>query len=78
VFIVSVQGIDQVLYRWLLDPCFRDALAADPEATLKSYDLDKEERARLSCIKGGRQTKERRPKGTALSARPLAQQERPR
>ncbi len=69
---MSIEGIDQVLYRWLLDSNFRDALADDPEATLESYDLDSEERARLSRIKGGRRPARRELQGTVLRAERLA------
>jgi hypothetical protein len=69
---MSIEGIDQVLYRWLLDPKFRDALADDPEATLESYDLDREERARLSRMRGGRGPAGRQLQGTVLRVERVA------
>jgi hypothetical protein len=69
---MSIEAVDQVLYRWVLDPVFRDALADDPKATLESYDLDKKERERLSRIKGGRRPTAQRSTGTVLQADPLA------
>ena len=69
---MSIEGIDQVLNRWLFDPDFRDALAADPEATLESYDLDQDERARLSRMKGRRRSTERRPRVAILRGKRLA------
>ena len=68
---MSIDGIDQVFNRWLFDPAFRETLADDPEAALESYDLDQEERARLSRMKGGRGTTGRRPKARARRAKRL-------
>lgn len=69
---MSIEAIDQVLQRLLLDPVFRDVLANDPKAALESYDLDKEERERLSKIKGKRRPTTRQSKRTSLRAERLA------
>ena len=69
---MSIEAIDQVLQRWFMDPAFRDMLADDPKAALASYDLDTEERERLSRMKGRRRPTTRRSKGAVLRAERLA------
>ena len=68
---MSIEAVDQVLQRWFIDPTFRNALANNPKAVLEGYDLDTEERERLSRIKGRRHPTTRRSKGTSLSAERL-------
>jgi hypothetical protein len=68
---MSIEAIDQVLQRWFMDPAFRDALASDPKAALESYDLDTEERERLSKMKGKRRPTTRGSRGTVLRAERL-------